>query len=329
MAPARPGGRRAGRRVSGPASHPPRLGIGIIGAGRVGAVLGAALRAEGHALTGAYAVSDDSRRRAADLLPGVPLLDVHTIVERSELVLLAVPDDQLGPLAAGIAASGEVPGGQVFVHVSGLHGTEVLEPLRALGSGVIALHPAMTFTGTAVDLPRLVGCPVAVTAHGALEAVAQALVVEIGAEPVTIAEGDRALYHAALVHGSNHLVVLVAQARELLAHIGIDDPGAYLRPLMTASLEESLRRGEQALTGPVRRGDAGTVAPHVAALAEADGSRTAVGGGDVLATYRALARAAVARSGLAPDDARRVLAALADDPAAPSTIRPVPPQEEP
>ena len=82
------------------------LGIGVIGAGRVGAVLGAALRAEGHAITGAYAVSDASRERAAELLPGVPLLDVPAIVERSEMLLLAVPDDQLAPLAAGIAAVG-------------------------------------------------------------------------------------------------------------------------------------------------------------------------------------------------------------------------------
>lgn len=302
---------------------PPRLGIGIIGAGRVGAVLGAALRAEGHAVTGVYAVSDASRRRAAELLPGVPVLGVPEIVERSEVVLLAVPDDQLGPLAAGIAASLDVPGGQLFVHVSGRYGTEVLAPLRARGCGVIALHPAMTFTGTAVDLPRLVGCPVAVTAHGALEAVAQALVVEIGAEPVPIAEADRAQYHAALAHGANHLVVLVAQARELLRGIGIEDPGTYLRPLLTAALEESLRRGDAALTGPVLRGDAGTVAAHLAAIDEAEAATPGTGAtqgdttrrtttqGDTAQSYRALARAAVHRAGLSPTDAERVLAALA------------------
>lgn len=284
---------------------PPRLGIGIIGAGRVGAVLGAALRAEGHAITGVYAVSDVSRHRAADLLPGVPVLGVQEIVERSEVVLLAVPDDQLGPLAEGIAVGVDVPGGQLFVHVSGRHGTEVLAPLRALGCGVIALHPAMSFTGTAVDLPRLVGCPVAVTAHGTLEAVAQALVVEIGAEPVPIAEGDRVQYHAALAHGANHLVVLVSQARDLLRGIGIEDPGAYLRPLLTAALEESLRRGDAALTGPVPRGDAGTVAAHLAAIEEAEGASD-----DTAESYRALARAAVRRAGLSPTDARRVLAAL-------------------
>lgn len=294
----------------------PRLGIGIIGAGRVGAVLGAAWRAEGHAITGVSAVSDASRARAAELLPGVPVLPVERIVERSEVVLLAVPDDQLEPLVAGLAATGAAPGGQVFAHVSGAHGTGVLAPLEAHGSAVIALHPAMTFTGTAADLPRLVGCPVAITAHGDAQAIGQALVVELGGEGVPLAEGDRALYHAALAHGANHLVVLVDQAREVLSSIGIPDPGTYLRPLLSTALEESLRRGAGALTGPVARGDAGTVRAHLDALAESDAS--GVGPADVEATYRALASAALARAGLTASEHERIRAILID----PSTPQP-------
>ncbi|GAB2531914.1 DUF2520 domain-containing protein [Brachybacterium huguangmaarense] len=288
----------------------PRLGIGIVGAGRVGSVLGAAWRAEGHAITGVTAVSDASLARAADLLPGVPVLGAREILERSEVVLLAVPDDELAPLAAGLAATGAVPGGQVALHVSGAHGTDVLAPLAAAGCTVIALHPAMTFTGTRADLPRLAGCPVAVTAHGGAEAIAQALVVELGAEPVPVAEADRALYHAALAHGANHLTVLVDQARELLRGIGIDDPGSYLRPLLTAALEESLQRGARALTGPVVRGDAGTVAAHLRAIAEAEGSAAWNAPADTARTYRALAAAALARAGLPEADAARVRAVL-------------------
>lgn len=293
-------------------ASPPRLGIGIVGAGRVGAVLGAAWRAEGHAITGVSAVSDASRERAATLLPGVPVLPVARILELSEVVLLAVPDDQLAPLASGLAATSLAPGGQVFVHVSGAQGTGVLAPLEAQGSAVIALHPAMTFTGTAADLPRLQGCPIAVTARGSALAIAQALVVELGGEPVEIAEADRTLYHAALAHGANHLVVLVAQARDLLASLGIDDPGTYLRPLLSAALEESLRRGDDALTGPVARGDAGTVRAHLAALAEADASAGTPGPGDAESVYRALALAALARAGLAAEDAAQIRGILRD-----------------
>ncbi|MCW1804027.1 Rossmann-like and DUF2520 domain-containing protein [Brachybacterium squillarum] len=290
----------------------PRLGIGIIGAGRVGAVLGAALRAEGHAITGAYAVSDVSRERAAELLPGVPLLDVPAIVERSELLLLAVPDDQLGPLAAGIAATGLVPGGQLVVHTSGRYGTEVLAPLAEAGCATLAIHPAMTFTGARDDLPRLLGCPMAITASELFAPIAAALVVELGGEGFVLPEGDRALYHAALAHGANHLVVLVDQAREALARIGIEEPGHLLRPLLEAALDNALRHGSAALTGPVVRGDVGTVASHLGALDDLDATALPGDPADTSATYRALARAALDRSGLPSLTEQRIRALLED-----------------
>ncbi|WP_193106225.1 Rossmann-like and DUF2520 domain-containing protein [Brachybacterium sp. FME24] len=291
---------------------PPRLGIGVIGAGRVGAVLGAALRAQGHAITGAYAVSDASRERAEELLPGVPLLDLPAIVERSEMLLLAVPDDQLGPLAAGIASTGLAPGGQLVVHTSGRFGTEVLAPLADSGSATLAIHPAMTFTGTRADLSRLIGCPMAITAAPTFLPVAGALVVELGGEAVVLAEGDRPLYHASLAHAANHLVVLVDQAREALGRLGIDDPGAYLRPLLEAALEESLRHGSKALTGPVMRGDAGTVTAHLEALDDLDLTGVAGERGDTGDTYRALALAALSRATL-PESTRAQIRDLLED----------------
>ncbi|MDN5599510.1 MAG: DUF2520 domain-containing protein [Brachybacterium sp.] len=284
----------------------------MIGAGRVGAVLGAALRAQGHAVTGAYAVSDGSRERAAELLPGVPLLDVPAIVERSEMLLLSIPDDQLAPLAAGIAATGMAPGGQLVVHTSGRYGTEVLAPLARAGSATLALHPAMTFTGTRADLARLIGCPMGITAAPDLLPIAAALAVELGGESVVIAEGDRPLYHAGLAHAANHLVVLVDQAREALFRLGIEDPGAYLRPLLEAALDESLRHGAKALTGPVVRGDAGTVGAHLDALADLDATGTPGERGDVSATYRALALAALSRARL-PEDTRASIRVLLED----------------
>lgn len=306
----------------------PRLGIGVIGAGRVGAVLAAALRAEGHAITGAYAVSDASRDRAAALLPGVPLLDVPALVERSEMLLLAVPDDQLAPLAAGIAATGMVPGGQLVVHTSGRYGTEVLAPLARAGSATLALHPAMTFTGTAADLPRLIGCPMGITAAPELLPIAAALAVEMGGEAVVIAEGDRPLYHAGLAHAANHLVVLVDQARETLFRLGIEDPGAYLRPLLEAALDESLRHGAKALTGPVVRGDAGTVRSHLDALADLDATGAPGERGDVGDTYRALARAALSRARLPEDSRTRIQELLEEGPPQVLPEQDQPPRED-
>lgn len=249
-------------------TKPGRLGIGIISAGRVGAVLGAALRAAEHAIVGVHAVSEASRDRAELLLPGVPVLEIEDIVRRSELVLLAVPDDALEELVAGIAAAGHWQAGQLVAHTAGRFGTSVLDPIRAAGAIPLAIHPAMTFTGLSLDLVRIQDSAFGVSADKMMLPIAQALVVEMGAEPVAIAEADRATYHAALAHASNHLVTIAGQGAGLLASIGVEHPERMLGPLMRASLENALASGEGALTGPVARGDAGTVLAHRQALTE-------------------------------------------------------------
>src|SRR5690606_26080253 len=127
--PARPAAPRAGA-VSAPDGLPPerhrdpsRLGVGVVGAGRVGATLGAALREAGHAVVGASGVSQESRDRIAALLPGVPTLEVPDVVERAELVLLTVPDDALPDLVRGLAELGRWQPGQIVVHTAGRYGT--------------------------------------------------------------------------------------------------------------------------------------------------------------------------------------------------------------
>jgi len=262
--------------------------VGVIGAGKVGAVLGAALRAAGHAVVGVSAVSEASRERAELLLPQVPILEIPDIVERAELVLLAVPDDALQPLVAGLAAVDAWQAGQLVAHTSGRFGVGVLAPARAAGAIPLAIHPAMTFTGHSLDLARLPDSSFGVTADVAMLPIAQALVVEMGAEPVPIAEADRALYHAALAHGANHLATLVAQSAELLGSIGVEHPERMLGPLLRAALENALSSGENALTGPVVRGDAGTVRAHVDALQESSA--------EVLDAYRAMAGITAARA---------------------------------
>jgi predicted short-subunit dehydrogenase-like oxidoreductase (DUF2520 family) len=295
---------------SAPIDRPGRLGVGVVGAGRVGAVLGSALRAAGHAVVGVSAVSAASRERADTLLPGVPVLEVPRVVERAELVLLAVPDDALPGLVAGLAATGGWQPGQLVVHTSGRHGWRLLGPAVAAGAIPLALHPAMTFTGTSLDLARLLGCCFGVTAPGPVLPIAQALVVEMGAEPVVVAEEARPLYHAALAHTANHLVTLVAEGLDLLRSAGVDAGDRVLAPLLSAALDNALRHGQAALTGPVSRGDAATVAAHVAAIA---GS----GVDGAVASYRALARVtadrALAAGRLRAADAEALLAALAEE----------------
>ena len=121
------------------------------------------------------------------------------------------------------------------------------------------MHPAMTFTGTDLDLPRLADCAFGVTAAAAERPVAARLVDDLRGRIVWIDEENRTLYHAALAHGANHLVTLVSEAMELLRSAGSDDPAATLRPLLTAALDNTLTYGDAALTGPIMRGDVETV----------------------------------------------------------------------
>ena len=268
--------------------RPARLDVGVVGTGRVGAVLGAALARAGHRVVAGYGVSVSSKHRAHELLPDVPLVTTAEVLERAELVLLTVPDDALPELVNGLASTGAIRPGQIVVHTSGRYGVGVLEPATRAGALPLALHPAMTFTGTTVDLERLAGAVFGVTAPEQLWPVAEALVVEMGSDPVRIAEENRTLYHAALAHASNHLVTLVADAMDLLRSAGVDQPDKVLAPLLSAALDNVLRSGDAALTGPVARGDAGTVASHITEIGRA--------APESVATYIQLARRTAARA---------------------------------
>jgi predicted short-subunit dehydrogenase-like oxidoreductase (DUF2520 family) len=279
----------------------------VVGAGRVGTALAAALRRSGHRIVAVSAVSAASLDRVAAILPGTPVRPPQDVVAGADLVLLTVPDDALPGLVSGLAATGTELAGRLLMHASGRHGLAVLEPATRRGALPLALHPVMTFTGRPDDVDRLAGVSFGVTTPEPLRPVAEVLVMEMGGEPVFIAEEDRDLYHAALAGAANHLVTQVLQAGDLLALAGVAQPSRMLGPLLGAALDNALRLGDAALTGPVARGDAETVASHLAALRAA--------APEALPAYLALARLtagrAMASGMLAAPDAQRLLDVLA------------------
>lgn len=262
--------------------RPARLTVGVISAGRVGTALGVALERAEHVVVACSAISRASRQRAERRLPDTRVLPVQDVAANAELLLLAVPDSELAGLVSGLAATGAVRSGTIVVHTSGANGTDVLTPLTELGCTPLAIHPAMTFTGSDEDVARLSGACFGITAVDDVGfAVAQALVLEIGGEPFGVREEARPLYHAALAHAGNHVITVVLDAvealrgalrgQELLGQEVVGDaPGGIaervIGPLARASLDNALQRGQGALTGPVARGDAAAVVGHLDAL---------------------------------------------------------------
>jgi predicted short-subunit dehydrogenase-like oxidoreductase (DUF2520 family) len=265
--------------------RPARLSVGIISAGRVGTALGSALERAGHVVVACSAVSHASRQRAERRLPETPILPAHEVAGRGELLLLAVPDAELPTVVSGLAATGAVRPGMIVAHTSGANGIGVLTPLTELGCLPLAIHPAMTFTGADEDIDRLAGTCFGLTAADDVGyVIGQSLVLEIGGEPFRVNEDARTLYHAALAHASNHVVTVVADALEALRaslqgglfgqQLVDDAPGGIaervIGPLTRAAVENTLRRGQAALTGPVARDDSDCVAAHMRALDQVD-----------------------------------------------------------
>lgn len=254
--------------MGGRVSSHPQLRVGLIGAGRAGTVVARALERVGHPCVAVDAISDAARSRAAQLLPSADVVDAVRVCALSDLIVIAVPDSAIATVVQGLVSANAVTDRHIVMHLSGAHGVSVLRPAAEAGALTIAAHPAMTLHGRVEDVARLQHCPFAVTAEGNALPIAQALVIEMGGEPVVIAEQDRTLYHAALAHASNHAVSVIAQSMELLESIGVAQPGEYLRQLVNASVEGALREGDRALTGPIARGDFATVRAHLEALAE-------------------------------------------------------------
>lgn len=216
-----------------------RLTVGVIGAGRVGPVLASALAGVGHSLVGITSGSDPDRLAA--MLPGLETLSADDLVRRAELVVVAVPDSELPGLVAGLAELGAWRPGQLVLHTSPAFGVDVLWPAQTLGAIALAVHPALSFSGTSVDLRSLAGAYAGVAAQPGALPIAQALAVELGCEPIVIAAADRAAYAEAVATASDFSRAIVRQATDLLKGIGFENPGGFLSHLVHSSVDRALQ----------------------------------------------------------------------------------------
>ncbi len=263
----------------------PKFQFGIIGAGRVAQALALAFARHSLAPPMLWSRADDRTSAAAERVGAVAAPDIDGLAARCDIVAIAVSDDALVQVVAGLTPPLSQNGNAFVFHVSGRGGAATLDPLRATGAPTAAIHPAMTFTGDPQgEVQRMIGAHFAITGSTP-DATAQAkrLVTLLGGIAVEVAEDKRPLYHAALSHASNHLVTLIAGAAGALKDAGVDNPSALLAPLVRASLDNSLLHGIAGLSGPLLRGDAQTIGNHLDTLAALSPN--------LLPAYRAMARA--------------------------------------
>lgn len=233
----------------------------LIGPGRAGMSVALAALQAGHVPVGV--LGRETARAAADRLD-CPVLAWEDPLPPRDLTIVAVRDDAI----AGVAASITPPRGGLVFHLSGLTTVDVLRPLASAGAALGAFHPLQTLPDPQRGAAALAGCHVAISASSeeafaGLAAFAQSL----DATPFRLADSQKPLYHAAAAASSNYLVTVLALAFELFSAAGVD-PGVA-RPLVDSVVNNVFDSGPRAaLTGPIARGDVGTVAAQRAAVAK-------------------------------------------------------------
>ena len=281
--------------------------IGIVGAGAVGTALGVALSRAGWPIQAVASRDGERRERFRSQVEGVrAFAEAQALLDEVELVIVAIPDDAIAPLAASL----RMYGGQAMVHTSGALGAEVLEPAMAAGTQVGAFHPLVAFADTERAVADLHGATVAIEGDDQLTALLADMAEAIGARPVRLATGSKAAYHAAAVLAAGGFVALLDAITELGRVAGLDEAGALAiyGPLIEGTLGNARALGVRAaLTGPIARGDIGTLEAHLAALCTY--------APDALDLYRSAGRREVdlaeSRGSLAPERAAELRLALA------------------
>lgn len=254
--------------------------VGFIGAGTVGTALAVRLSAKGYPVIAVASRSKSSADKVAESVPGCNSYETkQAVADVAELVFITTPDDAIAQVAAEL----EWHPGQSVVHCSGAESLDPLEPARRAGAQVGGFHPLQTFASVAHAMENLPGSTFALEADGELLETLKQMVSTLEGTWIRLGAGDKVLYHAAAVFACNYLVALVKLSTDLWQVFGVSTPEATraLMPLLRGTLNNVENVGlPNCLTGPIARGDLGTIKKHLAALEKSAPA--------LLSTYREL-----------------------------------------
>jgi predicted short-subunit dehydrogenase-like oxidoreductase (DUF2520 family) len=244
------------------------LRLGFIGAGTIGSTLALKLSRQGYPVVAVSSRRHASARRLAQAISDcLPVTASQEVADTAELIFITTPDDVI----ASVAAQVKWHEGQMVVHCSGADSAGILEPARKAGAYVGVFHPLQTFAGAEQAMENMPGSTFTLEAEAPLLGILQEMANALGGRWIKIKAGDRAIYHAAAVMACNYLVTLVKMATDLWQTFGVPTKEATeaLLPLVRGTVHNLEAIGlPQCLTGPIARGDSGTIKKHLEALAK-------------------------------------------------------------
>jgi predicted short-subunit dehydrogenase-like oxidoreductase (DUF2520 family) len=282
------------------------LKLGFIGAGTVGTALAARLSQSGYPVVAVASRSRSSAQKLADAVGYCPVYaNNQAVADNAELIFITTPDDAIAPVVKEIKWH---PGRSV-VHCSGADSVASLEPARKAGAQVGAFHPLQTFASPKQAMENMPGSTFALEGEEPLLATLKEMATALGGNWVVLKASDKVLYHASAVIACNYLVTLAKMAGDLWQTFDVSPPQATqaLLPLLRGTLHNIETIGiPQCLTGPIARGDIGTVNKHLDALNES--------APQLLSTYRELGLQtvpiALAKGKIDPTQAKKLETAL-------------------
>ena len=245
--------------------------VTILGLGKVGTAVGFFLREAGYPIAAVSALPIESASSGVEFTGGAVIADYTEAARRGRIILITTVDDAIAHVCEKITRQGAIGPGKKVVHMSGACGLDVLQSAKMAGASVACIHPMQAFADVKNAIQDIPGSAFGVTADGDIEAWALQIVEDLGGKPFIIADEDKPLYHAAACMASNYLVTLMHLVEVIYLRIGLsrDDALRVFWPLVRGTIRNIESQGTvQSLTGPISRGDIGTLKKHLTAFNE-------------------------------------------------------------
>ena len=243
--------------------------IAILGSGKVGTAVGFLLLSSGYEIVAIASRSDESIKRGVEYTRAKPFRSLSQAAATAECIIISTSDDAIASVCEKITKDGAVSPGKKVIHMSGAGGLDLLESARKSGAHVASIHPIQSFADVTGAIENIPGTTFGITAQEEIKNWSVRIVKDLGGVPFFVSEKDKPLYHAAACMASNYLVTLMNMVVEVYMALGLkhDEAMKAFWPLVRGTIKNIENRGTvQSLTGPISRGDIGTVEKHLQAF---------------------------------------------------------------